>query len=133
MKLVPKLVKWSPFIAMVLGFAGAYWFYIHSPKTPKQLAKDHPGLYQFLLNKWYFDELYDIIFVCPASWLGRLFWKQGDGRIIDGFGPNGVSARVLDITRGVVKLQSGFLYHYAFAMLIGAAALITFMLFAGGR
>jgi len=98
---------------------------------PVELARQHPGLYQFLLNKWYFDELYEYIFIRPANWLGRLFWKQGDGRIIDGFGPDGISARVLDITRGVTRLQTGYLYHYAFAMLIGAAALITYMMFAG--
>ncbi len=128
---VPKLVKWSPFIMMALGFAVAYWFYIRSPQLPAEVARQHPGLYQFLLNKWYFDELYDWAFVRPAKWLGHFLWKQGDGRVIDGFGPDGVSARVLDVTRNVVKLQSGYLYHYAFAMLIGAAAMITFMMFGG--
>jgi NADH-quinone oxidoreductase subunit L len=88
----------------------------------------HRALYKFLLNKWYIDELYDIIFVRPTLWLGRLLWKQGDGRIIDGLGPDGVSARVLDITRGAVRLQTGYLYHYAFAMLIGVAALITWFI-----
>ncbi|EEY06957.1 conserved hypothetical protein [Brucella pinnipedialis M163/99/10] len=95
---------------------------------PKALAARHRGLYQFLLNKWYFDELYDFLFVRPARWLGRLFWKGGDGWLIDGFGPNGVSARVLDVTNRVVKMQSGYLYHYAFAMLIGVAALVTWMM-----
>jgi len=128
---VPVLVKFAPFIMMVLGFVTAWWFYIRSPGMPVELARQHPGLYQFLLNKWYFDELYEYIFIRPANWLGRLFWKQGDGRIIDGFGPDGISARVLDITRGVTRLQTGYLYHYAFAMLIGAAALITYMMFAG--
>ena len=90
------------------------------------------ALYRFLLNKWYFDELYDLIFVRPALWLGRVFWKGGDGYVIDGFGPDGVSARVLDVTRNVVRLQTGYLYHYAFAMLIGAAALITWFMFSGG-
>ncbi len=130
---VPKLVKWSPFIMMALGFVVAWLFYIRNTALAPELARQHPGLYKFLLNKWYFDELYNVIFVRPAMWLGRLFWKQGDGRIIDGFGPNGISARVLDVTRGVVKLQSGYLYHYAFAMLIGAAALITFMMFTGAK
>ena len=90
-------------------------------------------LYQFLLNKWYFDELYDLIFVRPALWLGRVFWKRGDGYVIDGFGPDGISARVLDVTRNVVRLQTGYLYHYAFAMLIGAAALITWFMFSGAE
>ncbi len=130
---VPKLVKWSPFIMMALGLVTAWMFYIRSPNLPGELARQHAGLYKFLLNKWYFDELYHYVFVVPAMWLGRLFWKQGDGRIIDGFGPDGIAARVQDITRGIVRLQSGYLYHYAFAMLIGAAALITYMMFTGAN
>jgi NADH-quinone oxidoreductase subunit L len=89
-------------------------------------------LYRFLLNKWYFDEIYDVLIVRPTLWLGRLLWKGGDGWLIDGFGPDGVSARVLDVTRNVVRLQTGYMYHYAFAMLIGVAAFITWFMFAGG-
>ncbi|APH72093.1 NADH-quinone oxidoreductase subunit L [Aquibium oceanicum] len=125
---VPLWVKLAPFVAMLLGFAIAYQFYIRSPETPKRLAAQHRGLYAFLLNKWYFDELYDFLFVRPAMRVGRFLWKTGDGRIIDGFGPDGVSARVTDVTARVVKLQSGYLYHYAFAMLIGVAALVTWMM-----
>ncbi|SBW13648.1 NADH dehydrogenase subunit N [Brucella sp. 10RB9215] len=125
---VPLWVKLSPFVAMVIGIIVAWIFYIRAPEMPKALAARHRGLYQFLLNKWYFDELYDVLFVRPARWLGRLFWKGGDGWLIDGFGPNGVSARVLDVTNRVVKMQSGYLYHYAFAMLIGVAALVTWMM-----
>ncbi|MCJ8308526.1 MAG: NADH-quinone oxidoreductase subunit L [Hyphomicrobiales bacterium] len=130
---VPKLVKWSPFIMMALGFVTAWWFYIKSPDMPGELARQHPGLYKFLLNKWYFDEIYEFIFVRPAMRIGHFFWKKGDGATIDGLGPDGISARVLDVTKGVVKLQSGYLYHYAFAMLIGAALLITYMMFPGAR
>jgi NADH-quinone oxidoreductase subunit L len=126
---VPAWVKLAPFVAMVLGFLVAYQFYIRSPETPKRLAAQHRGLYAFLLNKWYFDELYDFLFVRPAKRLGTFLWKTGDGRIIDGFGPDGVSARVVDVTNRVVKLQTGYLYHYAFAMLIGVAALVTWMMF----
>ncbi len=125
---VPTWVKFSPFIAMVLGFIFAWAFYIRSPETPKAIAARHPGLYQFLLNKWYFDELYDFLFVRPSMALGRFLWKTGDTKIIDGMGPNGVAARVVGITNRVVKLQSGYLYHYAFAMLIGVAALVTWMM-----
>jgi NADH-quinone oxidoreductase subunit L len=125
---VPTWVKLSPFTAMIVGFIVAWIFYIRSPETPKALAERHRGLYQFLLNKWYFDELYDFLFVRPAKRLGRLFWKGGDGWLIDGFGPDGISARVLDVTNRVVKMQSGYLYHYAFAMLIGVAALVTWMM-----
>ncbi|HWK14677.1 MAG TPA: NADH-quinone oxidoreductase subunit L [Rhizobiaceae bacterium] len=128
---VPMWVKLAPFVAMLIGFATAYQFYIRSPETPKRLAEQHHGLYKFLLNKWYFDELYDFLFVRPAMRLGRFLWKQGDGAVIDGLGPDGISARVVDVTQRVVKLQSGYLYHYAFAMLIGVAALVTWMMLGG--
>ena len=121
-----------PTVMMVIGFVVAWHFYIRRPDMPVELARQHDVLYRFLLNKWYFDELYDFIFVRPAMWLGRLLWKSGDGWLIDGFGPDGVSARVLDVTRNVVRLQTGYLYHYAFAMLIGVAAFITWFMFAAG-
>lgn len=128
---IPGWAKYLPTVMMVLGFVVAYWFYIVNPKVPAALAKSQDALYKFLLNKWYFDELYNAIFIKPALFIGRVLWKQGDGRIIDGWGPNGVSARVLDVTGRVVRLQSGYLYHYAFVMLIGLAALITWFMFAG--
>ncbi|HSG95410.1 MAG TPA: NADH-quinone oxidoreductase subunit L, partial [Afifellaceae bacterium] len=128
---VPAWVKAAPVVALAFGFLVALWFYILSPATPKALAAQHGGLYRFLLNKWYFDELYDVVFVNPAKALGRFLWKKGDGWLIDGFGPDGVSARVIDITNRVVKLQTGYVYHYAFAMLIGVAALVSWMMFAG--
>ena len=129
---VPGLVKWAPFVMMALGLAVSAYFYLVSPETPKRLARRHDVLYRFLLNKWYFDEIYDFLFVRPAMWLGRFLWKKGDGWLIDGFGPDGIAAGVLDVTRRVVKLQSGYLYHYAFAMLIGVAALVTWFTFSGG-
>jgi NADH-quinone oxidoreductase subunit L len=103
------------------------------PDIPERLAREQAPLYQFLLNKWYFDEIYDFLIVRPTIWLGRLLWKGGDGFIIDGFGPDGVSARVLDVTRNVIRLQTGYLYHYAFAMLIGVAAFITWFMFTGAH
>ncbi len=121
-----------PTLMMAIGFVIAWVFYIRRPDMPAALAKQLGPLYRFLLNKWYFDELYDRIFVRPAMWLGRLLWKGGDGWLIDGFGPDGVSARVIDVTRNVVRLQTGYLYHYAFAMLIGVAAFITWFMFASG-
>jgi NADH-quinone oxidoreductase subunit L len=121
-----------PTVMMAVGFLVAWLFYIRRPDLPVELARQQEPLYKFLLNKWYFDELYDLIFVRPTLWLGRLLWKGGDGWLIDGFGPDGVSARVLDVTRNVVRLQTGYLYHYAFAMLIGVAAFITWFMFAGG-
>ncbi len=132
MESLPLAVSLTPTVMMILGFLVAYQFYIRRPDIPVQLARDQRVLYEFLLNKWYFDEIYDFLFVRPALWLGRLFWKGGDGFIIDGLGPDGVSSRVLDVTRNVVRLQTGYLYHYAFAMLIGVAAFITWFMFAGG-
>ena len=129
---VPLHIALAPTVLMAVGFVIAWQFYIRRPDIPVELARQHDVLYRFLLNKWYFDELYDLIFVRPAKWLGRTLWKRGDGWLIDGFGPDGVSARVLDVTRNVVRLQTGYLYHYAFAMLIGAAAFITYFMFAGG-
>jgi NADH-quinone oxidoreductase subunit L len=129
---IPASIGYVPTVMMALGFAISWYFYIRRPDIPEQLAQQHEPLYKFLLNKWYFDELYDLIFVRPALWIGRLLWKGGDGAVIDGLGPDGVSARVLDVTRNVVRLQTGYLYHYAFAMLIGIAALITWFMFAGG-
>jgi NADH-quinone oxidoreductase subunit L len=128
---LPLMLSLLPTVMMIGGFLVAYQFYIRRPDIPEALARDQNLLYRFLLNKWYFDEIYDFLLVRPVLWLGRLFWKGGDGFIIDGFGPDGVSARVLDVTRNVVRLQTGYLYHYAFAMLIGVAAAITWFMFAG--
>lgn len=125
---LPLWVELAPFIAMLIGFAMAWKFYIRSPELPRSVAANHRLLYAFLLNKWYFDELYDVLFVRPAKAFGHFLWKTGDGTIIDGLGPDGVSARVVDVTNRVVKLQTGYLYHYAFAMLIGVAALVTWMM-----
>jgi NADH-quinone oxidoreductase subunit L len=129
---IPGAIKNLPTVMMAAGLVVSWLFYIYLPHLPAKLANAAPGLYRFLLNKWYFDEIYDAIFVRPMKWIGRFLWKKGDGFVIDGFGPDGVSARVLDITRGVVKLQTGYLYHYAFAMLIGVAGLITWFMFGFG-
>jgi len=129
---VPAWVFWSPTVMMAAGFVIAWGCYILFPGLPAVLARWFRPVYLFLLNKWYFDELYDVVFVRTAKRVGTFLWRQGDGRVIDGFGPDGVSARVLDVTRGVVRLQTGYVYHYAFAMLIGVAALITWYMFWGG-
>jgi NADH-quinone oxidoreductase subunit L len=128
----PYLVTVLPTVMMAVGFVIAWEFYMRRPQLPAELARQHDALYRFLLNKWYFDEIYDAIIVRPTLWLARLLWKGGDGWLIDGFGPDGVSARVLEVTQGAVRLQTGYLYHYAFAMLIGVAAFITWFMF-GGR
>jgi NADH-quinone oxidoreductase subunit L len=128
----PYLVTVLPTVMMAVGFVIAWEFYMRRPQLPAELARQHDALYRFLLNKWYFDEIYDAIIVRPTLWLARLLWKGGDGWLIDGFGPDGVSARVLEVTQGAIRLQTGYLYHYAFAMLIGVAAFITWFMF-GGR
>jgi NADH:ubiquinone oxidoreductase subunit 5 (subunit L)/multisubunit Na+/H+ antiporter MnhA subunit len=132
MREAPLWVALAPSIAMLLGFAVAWYFYITNPLVPFGLSKRFRGAYLFLLNAWYFDALYDALFVRPAKRLGRFLWKTGDGRIIDGLGPDGVSARVIDIANRAIKLQSGYIYHYAFIMLIGVALIITYFLFTGG-
>jgi len=132
MEQIPLAIKSLPFLMMSIGLVISIIFYIQRPYIPEELAEQQPMLYQFLLNKWYFDELYDLIFVRPTKRIGYFLWKYGDGWLIDGFGPDGVSARVLDVTRNVVKIQTGYLYHYAFAMLIGAAGLITWFMFGFG-
>jgi NADH-quinone oxidoreductase subunit L len=128
---VPTWVKFSPFEAMIAGFVLAFFFYIRNTSLPGKLAAMHQPVYQFLLNKWYVDELYDVFFVKPAFWLGRLFWKQGDGATIDGLGPNGIAARVADGSGLITRLQTGYVYHYAFAMLIGVAAIVSWFSFGG--
>ncbi|WP_439817851.1 NADH-quinone oxidoreductase subunit L [Zavarzinia sp. CC-PAN008] len=124
---VPTWVKLAPAVMGVLGLAVSWWFYVAQPWIPRALATANRPLYLFLLNKWYFDELYNLVFVKPALWFGRLFWRRGDQMIIDGFGPDGVAATVAATTRQVVRIQTGFIYHYAFAMLIGVAVLITWI------
>jgi len=121
----PVWVGLEPFAAFLAGLGLAYLFYIRDPSIPARLARRFEGAYRFLLYKWYFDEIYDAFIVSPLRALGRLLWRWGDGRLIDGLGPDGVAARVLDVTRGAVRLQTGYLYHYAFVMLVGVALLAT--------
>jgi NADH-quinone oxidoreductase subunit L len=133
---VHEVPEWVGRTAMFLMFGGwglAAYMYLYAPETPAALAARFQPLYKFLLNKWYFDELYDFLFVRPAFWLGRVFWKGGDGKIIDGLGPDGIAARVQDGASWAAKLQTGYIYNYAFAMLIGLAAIITFYLVGGVR
>lgn len=128
---VPLAVKLAPFFAMLIGFGTAWLFYIKKPDLPGRVAASNQGLHQFLLNKWYFDELYNLIFVRPALWLGRFLWKKGDEGTIDG-GINGLSMGIIPFfTRLAGKAQSGYLFHYAFAMFVGLAFILTFVLVGG--
>ena len=128
---VPEWVLWAPFIAMLAGFGLAWAYYISSPWLPAATANAFRPIYLFLLNKWYFDELYDWLFVRPAKAIGRTLWKRGDGTVIDGL-IDGTADGVGRVTQRVMRLQSGYVYHYAFAMLIGLATIITWFMFGGG-
>lgn len=128
----PVWVKISPFIAMIIGFVFAYWFYIINPALPKALAKHQRPLYLFLLNKWYFDEIYDYIFIRPAKAIGTFLWKRGDGNIIDG-ALNGIALGIIPFfTRLAGRMQTGYIFTYAFATVIGITILITWMTLSGG-
>jgi NADH-quinone oxidoreductase subunit L len=116
---LPFWVEAAPLVVGLLGIAVAWLFYIHSPELPGQLARSLRPVYLFFLNKWYFDELYDFLFVRPALRIGRALWKGGDGAIIDGLGPDGIAAVTRGLSRRSSALQTGYVYHYAFAMLIG--------------
>lgn len=115
----PTWVLWAPFIVTWLGFGLAWWFYVTKEGLGARIAANGGPVHAFLSNKWYFDEIYNFVFVKGSKALGDLFWKVGDVRIIDGFGPNGFAATAMATARRVAKAQSGFLYHYAFVMLIG--------------
>ncbi|MDC1228228.1 NADH-quinone oxidoreductase subunit L [Octadecabacter sp.] len=129
---VPIWVKLSPFFAMLLGFITAWVFYIRKPDFPRRLAEQQAPLYNFLLNKWYFDELYDAIFIKPSMWLGKFLWKRGDGIVIDG-GINGIAMGIIPmLTRLAGRAQSGYVFTYAFAMVIGIAVILTYFTIFGG-
>ncbi|MFZ5789416.1 MAG: NADH-quinone oxidoreductase subunit L [Pseudomonadota bacterium] len=129
----PLWVKLAPLAMGLIGIGIAYLFYVVAPGLPAALTSRVGALYRFLLNKWYFDELYDWLFVRPAQWLGYGLWKQGDGTLIDGLGPDGVSTVTRDLARRAGRLQTGYVYHYAFVMLIGVVLFVTWYLFLQAR
>lgn len=129
---VPGWVIAAPLVVTVAGIGLAYILYMFAPSIPGKLASTFNGLYKFLLNKWYWDELYDFLFVKPAFYLGRGFWKAGDEELIDGVGPNGFARATKAIAGKASRLQTGYLYHYAFVMLAGVAILVTWYLFTKG-
>jgi NADH-quinone oxidoreductase subunit L len=122
------IIEFLPLIAAVLGIATAYLCYSVDPAIPARLTAQYRAIYLFLLNKWYFDELYDRVFVKSAFTLGDGLWKTGDGRIIDGLGPDGIATATRELAREASRMQTGYVYHYAFAMLIGVVALVTWYL-----
>jgi NADH-quinone oxidoreductase subunit L len=122
---IPELAKLAPSIVMLLGLGIAFYCYMINKTAPKRIAETFRGLYAFLLNKWYFDQLYDLIFVRPAFAIGRFLWKKGDENVIDRFGPNGAAWVVQASSTVSRKLQSGYVYTYALVMLLGLAAAAT--------
>jgi NADH-quinone oxidoreductase subunit L len=123
----------SPAAVMLIGFTVAWYFYMDYPELPRRMAERQGPLYLFLYNKWYVDEIYDFLFVRSSKALGYFLWKQGDGRVIDGIGPDGVAAGITEWTKQAVRLQSGYIYHYAFAMLIGVALIASWFIVGGGK
>jgi NADH-quinone oxidoreductase subunit L len=126
----PAWVLWSPLVVSAIGFAVAWWVYIAREGMGARIAEKKGLAWTFLYNKWFFDELYEATFVRAARVLGDLFWKVGDQKIIDGLGPDGVSAASYALGRRTGRLQTGYVYHYAFVMLLGVAGLLTFALWA---
>src|ERR671910_451508 len=126
---VPLWVKLAPLVFALSGIAVSYMYYIAMPWLPAATAKTFPGIDALFYNKWYFDELYDAIIVQPALRIGRFFWKKGDGATIDGLGADNIAARAQDMAGVLMRFQSGYLYHYAFVMLVGVAALVTYFMF----
>ena len=126
---IPFLIYYLPAMLGILGFIIAWYMYLKNTKLPAAVASLNEPLYKFLLNKWYFDELYHYVFVIPARGIGKFFWKIIDGYFIDGFGPNGIASMVLKISERARSIQTGFIYHYAFSILIGLSFLITYFIF----
>jgi NADH-quinone oxidoreductase subunit L len=126
---IPQWAVWAPLALSVGGLVVAAWFYILHEGLAARIAAQKGPLWTFLYNKWFFDELYDFVFVKGAKALGDLFWKVGDQKIIDGLGPNGFAWLSLQWARRQGKIQSGYVYHYAFVMLLGVVGLLTYALY----
>jgi NADH-quinone oxidoreductase subunit L len=127
---VPLWVKLMPLIFALSGIALSYYYYIVKTDLPERTVKAFPAVHALFFNKWYFDEIYDALFVRPALAIGRVLWKKGDGAMIDGLGPDNIAARAQDMAGVLSRFQSGYLYHYAFVMLVGVAGLITYFMLA---
>jgi NADH-quinone oxidoreductase subunit L len=126
---VPTWVRLSPLFAMILGLSTSYYVYMLRPGLSSRIAEAAGPVNRFFHNKWYFDELYDRIFVQPAKAIGYGLWRGGDQGIIDRFGPDGIAASTIFTSKRAVRLQTGYVYHYAFVMLAGVAALVSWYLY----
>jgi NADH-quinone oxidoreductase subunit L len=126
---VPVWAALMPSVFALAGIALSYTCYMVRPELPALIVRRFPAIYALFYNKWYFDEIYDVVFVKPALALGRILWKKGDGATIDGLGADNIAARAQDMAGVLMRFQSGYLYHYAFVMLVGVAALVTYFMF----
>jgi NADH-quinone oxidoreductase subunit L len=126
---VPVWVTLAPLVFALSGIALSYYYYLVRPELPAITAMRFPRLYALFYNKWYFDEIYDALFVQPTLAIGRLFWKKGDEAVIDGLGPDNIAARAQDMAGVLSRFQSGYLYHYAFVMLVGVVALVSYFMY----
>src|ERR1044071_2431640 len=126
---VPLWVTLAPLVFALSGIGVSYLYYFAMPWLPEATVRRFPGIYALFYNKWYFDEIYDATIVQPALRIGRFFWKKGDGATIDGLGADNIAARAQDMAGVLMRFQSGYLYHYAFVMLVGVAALVTYFMF----
>ena len=126
---VPIWILYSTPILVTLSIPISYYLYIKNKEFVENIKSKYKFIYNFLLNKWYFDELYDLIFVKPSQLIGSFFWKSGDIKTIDRFGPDGISKIIKIISNKTTKFQSGYIYDYAFVMLIGLSLLLTFFIF----
>lgn len=130
------VAKWVKLLPTLVGAAGillAYILYMQATNLPGKIVQAFKVVHSFLYHKWYFDELYHIIGVVPAFFIGDKLWKIGDGKIIDGMGPDAIAAGIASSSRGTGKIQTGYVFHYAFAMLIGVVCFITAYLFIAYR
>ena len=130
---IPVWVLWAPFLSMLIGALLAAFHYLRGDPLRPGMLREGGMIYEFLKNKWYFDEIYDFLLVKPALAIGRFLWIDGDGKTIDRVGPDGIASTVAASAKRIVKLQSGYLYHYAFAMLVGIAVIVTFILIRSGN
>ena len=124
--------SWAPFVAMVIGAGGAASHYLTGDPLRPGLLKPDGMIFAFLKNKWYFDEIYNFLIVKPALAIGRFLWIDGDGKTIDGVGPDGIASTVAAGARRIVRMQTGMIYHYAFVMLLGIALFLTYILTRAG-
>ena len=130
---LPQWVVWAPFIVTLTGFFGAVIFYLWAPSIPRKMAANGGPMHSFLSHKWYFDEIYNFVFVKGTAALGDLFWKVGDKKIIDGLGPDGVTGVAKAGAGGLSKLHTGYIFHYAFVVLLSAIVFAAVVLFGQGR